>query len=150
MSTSLDETRVAAFDEQLVSAYVGGMVTLMIALASHTGLLDALGGGPGTSEDVAERAGLAERYVRECLGALVTAGVVDYDPATRQYSFPAEHALLLTGGGSLDMAPISRLVALLGTHVPRRRRGVPDRWGRALRGVPTGVQRRHGTASRRA
>ncbi|SDN77965.1 methyltransferase domain-containing protein [Geodermatophilus sp. DSM 45219] len=118
MTTSLDETRVAAFGEQLVGAYVGGMVTMMVDLASRTGLLDALAGGPGTSAEVAARAGLAERYVRECLGALVTAGVVAYDPATRQYTLPAEHAVLLTGPGSVNMAPISRFIALLGVHVP--------------------------------
>ena len=99
MTTSLDETRVAAFGEKLVGTYVGGMVTLMVDLASRTGLLDALATGPGTGEEVASRAGLVERYVRECLGSLVTAGIVEYDPATRQYSLPPEHALLLTGKG---------------------------------------------------
>ena len=118
MTTSLDETRVAAFGEKLVCFYTGGMVTLMVALASRTGLLDALAAGPGTSEEVAARAGLAERYVRECLGSLVTAGVVEYDPATRRYSLPPEHALLLTGEGSLNMTPLSRFIALLGVHVP--------------------------------
>jgi SAM-dependent methyltransferase len=117
MTTSLDETRVAAFGEKLVGTYVGGMVTLMVDLASRTGLLDALAAGAGTSAEVASRAGLVERYVRECLGALVTAGVAEYDPATRQYSLPAEHALLLTGPGSLNMAPISRLVTSLAPHV---------------------------------
>jgi SAM-dependent methyltransferase len=67
---------------------------------------------------VASRAGLVERYVRECLGSLVTAGIVEYDPATRQYSLPPEHALLLTGEGSLNLAPISRLVTSLAPHVP--------------------------------
>ena len=117
MTTSLDETRVAAFGEKLVGAYVGGMVTLMVDLASRTGLLDALATGPGTSEEVAARAGLTERYVRECLGSLVTAGIAEYDPTTRQYALPAEHALLLTGERSANMAPISRLVTLLAGHV---------------------------------
>ncbi|MGR6964698.1 hypothetical protein ACU610_09595 [Geodermatophilus sp. URMC 61] len=36
MTTSLDETRVAAFGEKLIGTYVGGMVTLMIDLASRT------------------------------------------------------------------------------------------------------------------
>src|SRR3712207_1690172 len=118
MTTSLDETRVAAFGEKIVGAYVSSMVTLMIDLASRTGLLDALATGPGTSEEVASRAGLVERYVRECLGALVTAGIADYDPVTRQYSLPAEHALLLTGEGSPNTAPFSPFIALLGNHVP--------------------------------
>src|SRR3712207_7388065 len=96
MTTSLDETRVAAFGEKLVGAYVGGMVTLMVDLASRTGLLDALATGPGTSEEVAARAGLTERYVRECLGSLVTAGIPVHNPPHRQNALPAGHALLLT------------------------------------------------------
>src|SRR3712207_9204654 len=107
MTTSLDETRVAAFGEKLVGAYVGGMVTLMVDLASRTGLLDALTAGPGTSEEVAARAGLTERYVRECLGSLVTAGIAEDDPTTRPDAQPAEHALLLTGEGAANIAPIS-------------------------------------------
>ena len=118
MTTSLDETRVAAFGEKLVGTYADAMVTLMIDLASRTGLLDALATGPGTSQEVASRSGLVERYVRECLGSLVTAGIAEYDPATRQYSLPPEHALLLTGPGSMNMAPFSRFIALLGVHVP--------------------------------
>jgi DNA-binding IscR family transcriptional regulator len=35
---------------------------------------------PGTSEDVARVAGLNERYAREWLGGMVTAGIVTYDP----------------------------------------------------------------------
>ncbi|MGY1639119.1 class I SAM-dependent methyltransferase [Geodermatophilus sp. SYSU D00742] len=118
MTTSLDPTRVAAFADRLLEFYTGGMVTLMIDLAHRTGLLSALAAGPGTSDELAARAGLVERYVRECLGALVTAGVVDHDPATRSYALPAEHAVLLTGAGAANLAPVSLVTGLLGRHVP--------------------------------
>ncbi len=49
MTTSLDETRVAAFGEKLVGTYVGGTVTLMVDLAARTGLLDALAMAPSVS-----------------------------------------------------------------------------------------------------
>jgi SAM-dependent methyltransferase len=114
----LDEARVGAFAERLFSTYTEAMVTLMIDLGHRTGLLDALASGHGTSQELAERAGLTERYVRECLGALVTAGVVDYSPDERRYALPAEHAVCLTGAGSLNLAPLSRLNALLAVHVP--------------------------------
>jgi trans-aconitate methyltransferase len=118
MTTSLDGTRVAAFGERLFELYTGAMVTLMIDLAHRTGLLEALAAGAGTSEEVAARAGLVERYVRECLGSLVTAGVVEFDPAGRRYTLPPEHAVLLTGEGSANMAPMSSAAGLLGRHVP--------------------------------
>jgi SAM-dependent methyltransferase len=114
----LDEARVGAFAERLFATYTEAMVTLMIDLGHRTGLLEALAAGNGTSTDIAERAGLCERYVRECLGALVTAGIVEYSSAERRYSLPAEHAACLTGSGSLNLAPLSQFNALLGVHVP--------------------------------
>jgi hypothetical protein len=73
-TTSLDETRAAAFGEKPVGTYVGGMVALLVDVASRTGLFDAPATGLGTSAEVASRAAL-ERHVRKCLGAPVTAGV---------------------------------------------------------------------------
>lgn len=117
-SAPIDPARIEAFAERLMGVFTDGMVTLMIDLAARTGLLAALGEAPGTSQQVADRAGLTERYVRECLGALVTSSIVDYDAAADRYSLPTEHAMCLTGGGSLNLAPMSRAVTLLAHHVP--------------------------------
>jgi SAM-dependent methyltransferase len=114
---AVDFDRVEAFAGRLVDTYAQGMLTLMIDLGHRTGLLTALADGPGTSTELADRAGLQERYVRECLGALVTGGIVEYAPATTTYTLPAEHALCLSGSGSLNLAPVSQIVALLGKHV---------------------------------
>jgi SAM-dependent methyltransferase len=113
----IDETAAGAFAERVFAAYTGGMVTLMIDLAHRTGLLETLAAGPGTSEQLAARADLAERYVRECLGALVTGDIVAYDAATGRYSLPPERAACLTGDGSANLAPIAQLNSLLGKHV---------------------------------
>jgi 2-polyprenyl-3-methyl-5-hydroxy-6-metoxy-1,4-benzoquinol methylase len=51
---------------------------------------------PATPAAVAKRAGLSERYVREWLGAMTTAGVVEHDPAAGTFALPAEHAAVLT------------------------------------------------------
>jgi SAM-dependent methyltransferase len=117
-SDPLDEARVERFAERLLATITDGVVTLMIDLAHRTGLLEALAAGPGTSQQLATRAGLVERYVRECLAALVTARIVDHDPATGRYALPPEHAVCLTGPGSLNLAPFSRAASLLATHVP--------------------------------
>ena len=95
----LDQARVETFVGRLLDTYSESMVTLMIDLALRTGLLEALAAGAGTSAELAGRAGLVERYVRECLGALVTARIVDYSPATGRYALPPEHAVCLTGRG---------------------------------------------------
>ena len=115
--TALDEARVEQFAGRLMATYTEATVTLMIDVASRAGLLEALAAGDGTSTDVADRAGLVERYVRECLGSLVTAGIVEYDPATRRYALPPEHAACLTGPGSLNLTPLARLNTLLARHV---------------------------------
>lgn len=114
---ALDESRVEAFAGRLLGTYTEGMVTLMIDLGHRTGLLTALAAGPGTSNELATRADLTERYVRECLGALVTGGIVEYEPTTATYKLPAEHAVCLAGEGSLNLAPFSQAVTLLATHV---------------------------------
>jgi SAM-dependent methyltransferase len=114
---ALDEARIEQFAGRLLATYTEATVTLMIDAASRTGLLESLAAEGGTSADVADRAGLVERYVRECLGALVTSGIVEYDPATGRYALPPEHAVCLTGPGSLNLAPFARLNTLLAGHV---------------------------------
>lgn len=89
----------------------------MIDVGHRTGLFDAASAGPATSTELAERAGLRERYVREWLGALTTAEIFGYDAESGRYTLPAEHAACLTGGGSNNLAPMSLLPALLGNHL---------------------------------
>jgi ubiquinone/menaquinone biosynthesis C-methylase UbiE len=116
-TTTIDEQRVQACAERVFGAYVDSVLALMIDLADRTGMLASLATASGTSTDVADRAGLHERYVRECLGALVTGGLVEYDADTGHYTLPPEHALCLTGDGSLNIAPLSRIPTLLAHHV---------------------------------
>lgn len=47
---------------------------------------------PLTSDELAARAGLHERYVREWLGAMFTSGVVETVPGSDRYRLPPEHA----------------------------------------------------------
>jgi 2-polyprenyl-3-methyl-5-hydroxy-6-metoxy-1,4-benzoquinol methylase len=114
---TLDEARVEAFAGRLFELYTGGMLTLMVDLGHRTGLFAAAAAGPATSGELAGRADLQERYVREWLGAMATGGMVEYDPATRTYRLPAEHAACLTGPGSANLAPFSRLGTHLAKHV---------------------------------
>jgi hypothetical protein len=116
-ASALPEERAEAFAESLLSTFTAGMTTLMIDLASRTGLLDALGGGPATSAELAARAGLVERYVRECLSALAAAGVVTYDAQTAAFALPSDRAVCLTGSGSGNIAPLARATTLLARHV---------------------------------
>jgi SAM-dependent methyltransferase len=87
---------------------------------------------PTTSQGIAAATGLSERYVREWLGAMVTGGVVEYDPDTSTYRLPPEHAAILTRAARPNnLAASMQWVAVLGaveTQVAeafRHGRGVP-------------------------
>ncbi len=81
-------------------------------------LFDAAALGPATSQELATRAGLHERYVREWLGAMATAGVFEYEASTSTYWLPSEHAVSLTGRGPENIAGIALLTTILAKHVP--------------------------------
>jgi len=118
MSTpTFDEAKAEEFGGRLFGMLSDSITILLVDLAARTGLLGVLAEGPGTSVELAERSGLQERYIRECLGGLVTASIVDYDAATATFTLCAEHAACLTGGGPTDMSPMARIGSLAGQHV---------------------------------
>jgi SAM-dependent methyltransferase len=106
------------FAGRLLQLYTGATLTALIEIGRRTGLWDAAAAGPATSQDVAARAGLAERYVREWLGAMATGGIVEYEPATGHYRLPRAHAACLTGDGVENLAPLAYLAVVLARHVP--------------------------------
>lgn len=114
--TTLDTARAAAFAEHALGVVSGGFLSLMMSIGHRTGLFDALAMmPPSTSGEIAEAAGLQERYVREWLGAMVTGRVIHYAPDTRRYHLPREHAGALTrAAGPENLAELAQLVAILG------------------------------------
>jgi SAM-dependent methyltransferase len=135
----MDAARADAFAERLMGTLNEGALCLMLSIGHRTGLFDTLAGlPPATSAEIAEAAGLRERYVREWLAALVTGGIVHYDPATRRYRLPREHAAYLTRAASPDnIAVFAQYIPVLAqveediVHCFRNGGGVPyDRFGR--------------------
>ena len=89
--------KAAAFEERFVDVLNGGAICLMTSVGHRTGLFDAMADGvPGTSTEIAARAGLNERYVREWLGAMVASSIVECDGEAGTFRLPAEHAACLT------------------------------------------------------
>ncbi len=110
-----DTSRAQAFEERLLSAYNDAALTLMTSIGHRTGLFDAMDKAPPlSSAGLAERAGLNERYVREWLGAMVAAGVVDIDGAAGTYRLPAEHAASLTRSAPANLAVFAQHIPGLG------------------------------------
>ncbi len=111
-----DPARAEAFGGRFLTALNDGALCLMISIGHRTGLLDAMRDlPPSTSVEIAERAGLNERYVREWLGAMVASQVVEIDPESGRYSLPPEHAAFLTRKANADnMAVFAQYIAILG------------------------------------
>ncbi|RAH99378.1 SAM-dependent methyltransferase [Acuticoccus sediminis] len=93
----------ARLDEQRLEAFVGRMLGELGAAGSITlarigdrlGLYKALHAkGPMTSAELAAETGCAERYVREWLAQQAASDYLTYDPDTRRFTLPAEHAMV--------------------------------------------------------
>src|SRR5262245_16094787 len=68
----------------------------MVVIGDKLGLYKALAdGGPMTSQELANRTGTAERYVREWLASQAAGGYANYEIVTGQYSLSEEQALAL-------------------------------------------------------
>ncbi|ORA80217.1 class I SAM-dependent methyltransferase [Mycobacterium malmoense] len=112
-STTAGET-AEEFIERIVAALDGASLTILLSIGHQTGLLDTMAGlSPATSAQIAEAAGLNERYVREWLAGMTTGRVVDYDAGTATYSLPAHRAGALTHAAGPDN------LALVALFVPQ-------------------------------
>jgi SAM-dependent methyltransferase len=111
----LDRVKQEAFARKMAGILNGAALALMTSIGRQTGLFEVMAGRPpSTSEDIAAAAGLNERYVREWLGALVSGGLVEYDPPGQTYRLPAEHAAVLThAAGPRNMARFTQYVPML-------------------------------------
>jgi ubiquinone/menaquinone biosynthesis C-methylase UbiE len=113
----LEEAAVAEdFAGRLLTTLNNGALCLMVSVGHRTGLFDTMSQlPPATAGDIATRAGLNARYVREWLGAMVTGGVVTFDSGSARYSLPPEHAGFLTRSAAADnMAAFAQYIAVLG------------------------------------
>jgi len=88
----LDEARLEAFMGKVIGDFSGAMATVMAALGDKLGLFGALASdGPATSVELAARTSTDERYVREWLHGMLSAGYLEHDDANGRFRLPAEH-----------------------------------------------------------
>ncbi|MDT5350678.1 MAG: hypothetical protein QOH91_3965 [Mycobacterium sp.] len=103
------------FTERVTAALDSASLAILLSIGHQTGLLDTLAKLPSaTSAEIADAAGLNERYVREWLGGMTTGHVVDYDTETATYSLPAHRAGVLTrAAGPDNLALVAQFIPLL-------------------------------------
>jgi 2-polyprenyl-3-methyl-5-hydroxy-6-metoxy-1,4-benzoquinol methylase len=116
-TTIYDTERAEAFAGRMLDALNQAALVLMTSIGHRTGLFDVLAeAGEVTSAELAEEAGLQERYVREWLAAMTTAGVVEHDPEEGWFRLPAEHAAWLTRSAAPDnLAVTAQWIPVLAT-----------------------------------
>lgn len=140
--TTIDSARQEAFIGTVLNHASGTMTTLLAVIGDRLGLFKNLTEhGPATAGELAERMSLNERYVREWLGGMATAGYVDYDRASGRFTLPPEHIAALAQengpfffGGMYQMLPaftgvLDRVIEAFqrGGGVPQASYG-PDFW----------------------
>ncbi len=95
-ATGIDEGKLEAFMGQAVTDMGAVISAPLFLIGEKLGLYKAMAGaGPLSSEQVAERAGVAERSVREWLRNQAAGGYVTYDADSDTYTLPDEQALAL-------------------------------------------------------
>jgi SAM-dependent methyltransferase len=111
-ATTPDE--VASFGDRMLTMLNEASAALLTSVGHQTGLFDALAEGEADSQELADRAGLDERYVREWLGGMTVARVLELDTTTRRYRLPPAHAAwLTTAAGPDNMARTMQFIPML-------------------------------------
>jgi 2-polyprenyl-3-methyl-5-hydroxy-6-metoxy-1,4-benzoquinol methylase len=114
------ESERDAFADRLFRSALGYFDVYTIHMGQRLGLYSALAAaGPATSHELADRAGIAERYAREWLEQQATAGILRVDvlaEGPRRFELPAGHAEVLLDGDSLSFmgASVTQLMSLRG------------------------------------
>jgi 2-polyprenyl-3-methyl-5-hydroxy-6-metoxy-1,4-benzoquinol methylase len=104
-----DMNKVEAFAGQVVTDIAAAFSGVMTNIGHKLGLYKAMAGaGWLGSQQLAERTGTDERYVREWLNNQAAGGYVEYDSQTRCYNLPDEHIPVLAD----DDSPVFLVPAL--------------------------------------
>jgi SAM-dependent methyltransferase len=97
---TIDQTKADAFVGKVLADTAGLAVTVMSSIGDRLGLFKNMAElGPATSEELAKRAHINERYALEWLSAMASAGYLEYDPANRRFTLPPEHVPVLAQEG---------------------------------------------------
>jgi 2-polyprenyl-3-methyl-5-hydroxy-6-metoxy-1,4-benzoquinol methylase len=112
---ALDMAAVQEFMARVVDDLSGAMVSIMCVLGHRLGLFrDLVTLGPATSMELATKSGLSERYVREWLHCLASAGYLEVDRSEGRFVLPPGLAFAVAVDGSpFNMAGGYQLVLAL-------------------------------------
>jgi 2-polyprenyl-3-methyl-5-hydroxy-6-metoxy-1,4-benzoquinol methylase len=112
---ALDQLKVDQFVGKVLADSSATFTTLLASIGDRLGLFkDLADNGSATSVELAARTGINERYAREWLGGMASAGYLEYDPTTRRFTLPLEHApALAQEGGPFFFGGIHQMIPTL-------------------------------------
>src|SRR5437868_6286332 len=88
---TIDQAKAEAFVGKVLADTAALAVTVLSSIGDRLGLFKSLAQlGPATSEELAGRAQINERYTHEWLSAMASAGYLEYDPASHRFTLPPE------------------------------------------------------------
>ncbi|MDQ4042474.1 MAG: methyltransferase domain-containing protein, partial [Actinomycetota bacterium] len=94
---AIDEAKLNEFVGKFAGDLGAVLHAATVLIGDKLGLYKAMADDePLTAQELAERTGTDERYMREWLSAQVASGYVEYDPDTDRFRLPAEQAFALT------------------------------------------------------
>ena len=97
----VNEDKMHTFLGKVIEDFGAALSSGLIYIGERLGLYRAMAGGQGTTpEELANKTGTTERYVREWLINQAAGGYIEYDPATGRYSLPPEQEMALTDESS--------------------------------------------------
>lgn len=97
---TIDQTAVEAFAGSVFGDLTGLTNSVLASIGDRLGLFRNLAEqGPATSVELAARVDLNERYAREWLGGMASAGYLAYEPASGRFALPTEHRPVLADEG---------------------------------------------------
>lgn len=100
MDPVVEQAEVEAFAGRALGDIAGLMTTLFCVVGDRLGLFAALAeAGSASSDELAKRAGVEERYVREWLRGLAAAGYLEHDREHGTFAIPPAHVPVLAEEG---------------------------------------------------
>jgi len=118
---TLDENKLHELLMRVVGDMGAAFSSALVVLGHKLGLYEALG-TPATPEELAQRTGTTERYVREWLNNQAAGGYVEYDALTGRYSMTPEQTAAFADPSSPAFMPGAFEVASAIVHAEPRMR----------------------------
>ncbi|MBV8888339.1 MAG: methyltransferase domain-containing protein [Alphaproteobacteria bacterium] len=104
----MDEAKLHQFVGQMLGDLGGAFSVALVRIGDQLGLYKTLHAhGPMSAAELAAKAGVNERYLREWAAQQAASNYISYDPTTQKFALPEEHAMVF----AIDDSPVNLIGA---------------------------------------